>query len=219
MYVLSNSFAMLEVVITLIPTQRTISGSRSVLRYYILLKLHFASVNTEEEEEETEEDDATDACKHCDKSNVLKRKPRDMQVHYGLIASGYQVIKDSKHRDKLNKDLGGNVLCIEMEAAGILNNFPCLVIRGICDYSDSHKNKAWQEYAAAVAAAYAKELLVFVQPTELQGERRIKDVLNEGQLFGFGFAMILHVVDFWAKLTCREQVASLSDVPRLIGNC
>lgn len=136
--------------------------------------------NTKDEEEETKEDNATDACKHYDKSKVLKRKPRDIQVHYGLIASGNQVIKDSKHQDKLNKDLGSNVLCIEMEAAGILNNFPCLVIRDICEYSDSHKNKAWQEYAAAVAAAYAKELLVFVQPTELQGERHIKDVLNEG---------------------------------------
>lgn len=132
------------------------------------------------EEEDTEEDDGRDSCRHCDKSQVLKRKPRGMQVHYGLIASGNQVIKDSKFRDKLNKEFGGNVLCIEMGAAGVVSNFPCLVIRGICDYSDSHMNKAWQEHAAAVAAAYAKEILVFVQPTELQGERLIKEVLNEG---------------------------------------
>lgn len=46
-----------------------------------------------------------------------------------------------------------------MEAAGIINRYPCLFIRGICDYSDSHKNKQWQEYAAFVAAAYAKELV------------------------------------------------------------
>jgi nucleoside phosphorylase len=46
-----------------------------------------------------------------------------------------------------------------MEGAGIVNSFPCLVIRGICDYADSHKNKIWQKYAAAVAAAYAKLLL------------------------------------------------------------
>jgi hypothetical protein len=46
-----------------------------------------------------------------------------------------------------------------MEAAGLMINYSCLVIRGICDYGDSHKNKEWQEYAAAVAAAYAKELL------------------------------------------------------------
>ncbi|CAN9403213.1 unnamed protein product [Alternaria alternata] len=49
-------------------------------------------------------------------------------------------------------ELGG-VLCFEMEAAGLMNSFPCLVIRGICDYADSHKNKRWQPYAAATAAA------------------------------------------------------------------
>jgi hypothetical protein len=49
-----------------------------------------------------------------------------------------------------------------MEAAGLINDFPCLVIRGICDYADSHKNKEWQGYAAAIAAAYAKELLLIV---------------------------------------------------------
>ena len=39
-----------------------------------------------------------------------------------------------------------------------MDNFLCLVIRGICDYADTQKNKRWQPYAAAVAA-YAKELL------------------------------------------------------------
>lgn len=47
-----------------------------------------------------------------------------------------------------------------MGAAGLMNSFPCLVIRGICNYSDSHKNDDWQDYAAATAAAYAKELLL-----------------------------------------------------------
>lgn len=53
----------------------------------------------------------------------------------------------------LDKDLGGMVLCVEMEAGGVLDNFPCLVIRGICDYENSHKNRARQEHAAALAAA------------------------------------------------------------------
>jgi nucleoside phosphorylase len=43
-----------------------------------------------------------------------------------------------------------------------MDSFPCLVIRGICDYADSHKNKAWQPYVAATAAAYAKELLLVI---------------------------------------------------------
>ncbi|KAL7906419.1 hypothetical protein GGI35DRAFT_458100 [Trichoderma velutinum] len=111
--------------------------------------------------------------------NGGERKPRDTRVHYGLIASGNQVIKDAKVRDSLNQRHDGNVLCVEMEAAGLMNNFPCIVIRGICDYADSQKNKDWQEYAAAVAAAFAKELLQYVQPSDVNGERPARDIMKE----------------------------------------
>ena len=133
----------------------------------------------ESEEEIDEQDDEEIACQFCDPSKIIKRAPRSMQVQYGLIASGNQVIKDAKFRDQLSHELGGKVLCVEMEAAGIANNLPCLVIRGICDYADSHKNDMWQEHVAAVAAAYAKELLSIVQPTEVRGDRLLKDVLEE----------------------------------------
>lgn len=109
--------------------------------------------------------------------------PQEVQVHYGLIASGNQVIKDASFRDELDKDLDGHVLCVEMEAAGLMNDFPCIVIRGICDYADSHKNKDWQEHAAAVAAAFAKELLQYVQPSDVEGERPVKDMLKQGLPF------------------------------------
>ncbi|KAN0066948.1 hypothetical protein V8E54_014872 [Elaphomyces granulatus] len=81
-------------------------------------------------------------------------------IHYGLIASGNQVMKHGKTRDRLAKEYV--MLCFEMEAAGLMNQLPCLVIRGICDYSDSHKSKQWQGYAALTAAAYAKILLSVV---------------------------------------------------------
>lgn len=106
-------------------------------------------------------------------------KLRNMRVHYGLIASGNQVIKDATFRDRLDEEFGGHVLCVEMEAAGLMNNFPCIVIRGICDYADSHKNKDWQEYAAVVAAAFAKELLQYVQPSAVVEERPVKDILEQ----------------------------------------
>lgn len=108
---------------------------------------------------------ALSSCDQCDPSKILKRSYRDStdpKIHYGVIASGNQVIKHANTRDKLAKEL--DVLCFEMEAAGLMGSFPCLVIRGICDYSDSHKNKQWQEYAAAAAAAYAKELLSVILP-------------------------------------------------------
>jgi nucleoside phosphorylase len=104
----------------------------------------------------------------CDKCKVERqevRQPRDSEeevlIHYGTVASGNQVIKDAAKRDEISKLLGG-VLCFEMEAAGLMDTFPCLVIRGICDYADSHKNNRWQSYAAATAAAYAKEVLLTI---------------------------------------------------------
>src|SRR5271170_4120693 len=103
-------------------------------------------------------------CDQCDKDMIVRRPLRDSEesvIHYGTIASGNQVMKDGLSRDRLSSELGG-VLCFEMEAAGLMNSLPSLVIRGICDYSDSHKNKKWQHFAAAAAAACAKEILSFV---------------------------------------------------------
>ncbi|KAF4814340.1 Heterokaryon incompatibility protein 6, OR allele [Colletotrichum siamense] len=93
----------------------------------------------------------------------------DPEIFYGLIASGNQLMKNAYIRDKLAEEMG--VLCFEMEAAGLMNHFPCLVIRGICDYADTHKNKVWQGYAAMTAAAYAKALLSQIPPRKLENER------------------------------------------------
>ncbi|RSL92334.1 hypothetical protein CDV31_015197 [Fusarium ambrosium] len=97
-------------------------------------------------------------------SNHLQNRPLrptdHPEIHYGLIASANRVLKDAAVRDRWAQEHG--ILCFEMEAAGVMNTFPCLVIRGICDYADSYKSKEWQEYAAATAAAYAKLLLTEV---------------------------------------------------------
>jgi nucleoside phosphorylase len=98
-------------------------------------------------------------------------------VYYGLIASGNRVMRDARERDDISKKLGG-VLCFEMEAAGLMDRFPCLVIRGICDYADSHKNKIWQPYAAATASAYAKELLSVVSAAEVAETRTVSGITN-----------------------------------------
>ncbi|KAG7423376.1 Ankyrin repeat and KH domain-containing protein 1 [Fusarium oxysporum f. sp. raphani] len=116
-----------------------------------------------------------------DPFHLLARAERDEEddnpaIHYGLIASANQLMKDALVRDKLAAEMG--VLCFEMEAAGLMNHFPCLVIRGICDYSDSHKNKEWQGFAAMVAAAYAKDLLRQIPPNKVEAERRIGEVLS-----------------------------------------
>jgi nucleoside phosphorylase len=105
-------------------------------------------------------------CDQCDHGRVVERTARPSGgpiIHYGLIASGDKVMKNAEMRDEISKDLGG-VLCFEMEAAGLMNDFQCIVIRGISDYSDSHKNDNWHAYGAATAAGCAKELLTYIEP-------------------------------------------------------
>jgi nucleoside phosphorylase len=120
-------------------------------------------------------------CGHCDTSRLVDREARSSDapiIHYGLIASGNQVMKHGDTRDQLRREL--DVLCFEMEAAGLTDRFPCLVIRGICDYADSHKNKQWQKYAAATAAAYAKELLSVVPAKQVMCAPPVAEVTIEG---------------------------------------
>ena len=119
------------------------------------------------------------SCRQCDQSKVVERAPRKNsapRIHYGTIGSANDVIKDSETRDKLRTDLG--ILCVEMEAAGLMDEFSCLVIRGICDYADSHKNKSWQPYAAATAAAYAKELLSIIPAHEIVATTKAVDAIR-----------------------------------------
>ncbi|KAH8719449.1 hypothetical protein GQ44DRAFT_775372 [Phaeosphaeriaceae sp. PMI808] len=121
-------------------------------------------------------------CVSCVNARKVQRKARTEatpKVHYGTIASANQVMRDGRTRDRTSSEFGG-VLCFEMEAAGLMNSFPCLVIRGICDYADSHKNKRWQAYAAGTAAAYAKELLLVI-PTANVVKRQTVGNATTGQ--------------------------------------
>ncbi|KAF9769338.1 hypothetical protein IL306_013252 [Fusarium sp. DS 682] len=106
-------------------------------------------------------------CDDCSPSAMVQRSKRSTNgpfIHYGTIASGNQVMKDSIHRDLIAEEF--DAICFDMEAAGLMDICPCLSIRGICDYSDSHKNDEWQEYAAATTAACARELLEQLPPTK-----------------------------------------------------
>ncbi|GKT83833.1 NACHT and ankyrin domain-containing protein [Colletotrichum tofieldiae] len=99
-------------------------------------------------------------CDDCDLEKLQLRKARfsdEPKIHYGVIASGNRVMKNGKARDDVAQRF--SALCFEMESAGMMDNLQCLPIRGICDYADSHKSKAWQGYAAATAAAYARGLV------------------------------------------------------------
>ncbi|KAF4534640.1 uncharacterized protein LTHEOB_12918 [Lasiodiplodia theobromae] len=121
-------------------------------------------------------------CNKCDPEQEIKREARDSQdpeIHYGLIASGNTLVKDATVRDSILKEVGDDCICFEMEAAGLMNSFPCLVIRGICDYADSHKNDRWQRYAAAAAAAYGKEFLGIIPGDDLEKAQRAMDIMTD----------------------------------------
>lgn len=125
--------------------------------------------------------DGGDDCSECDTGSQLVRATRhssDPEIHYGTIASGNLLIKDAKTRNHIAAWAGQECICVEMEAAGLMDRFPCLVIRGICDYCDSHKNDRWQKYAAATAAAYAKELLSFVPTQQVGSTPRAVDIMR-----------------------------------------
>ncbi|KAL4882835.1 hypothetical protein BJY04DRAFT_226883 [Aspergillus karnatakaensis] len=122
------------------------------------------------------------SCVRCDNQEQVDRAPRsttEPQIHYRIIASGNRVIKSALDLDEISQKF--NAICFEMEAAGILNHLPCLVIRGICDYSDSHKNKEWQGYAALVAAICAKRLLTLVPVSGSCGSQ-ISQIKSKGHL-------------------------------------
>ncbi|KAJ0421287.1 hypothetical protein BJY00DRAFT_282468 [Aspergillus carlsbadensis] len=125
--------------------------------------------------------DATDRlCKKCQRE--IERAPiQDTMpsIHYGTIASSNKIIEDGLMRDRLREELGA--ICAETEAAGLMDNFPCVVIRGICNYADSHRKGAecWRQYASATAAAFAKELLHTLQARDVVQGPLAHDILSE----------------------------------------
>lgn len=122
--------------------------------------------------------------KHCQAGSeyLIVRQERgddnESVVHYGSIATARLFVRDARFRDEMASDLG--VICFARDApgfgdrddlpfAGPLDDLPFVVIRGICDYADSHRNnEKWEGYAAMAAAVYAKNLLGRIDPIHLE---------------------------------------------------
>jgi nucleoside phosphorylase len=96
----------------------------------------------------------------CKDTELARSRMRDgldsvpPEIHFGLMASSDSVIKSAEYRDSIANENG--VIGFDMEGAEIFDYFPSLIIKGVCDYADSHKNKTWQSYSAATAAACLK---------------------------------------------------------------
>ncbi|KAI1364127.1 hypothetical protein F5Y08DRAFT_353825 [Xylaria arbuscula] len=146
-----------------------VEDRRAYTRFKDLIK-SVATRKTEYQYPGQEEDVWKSApCKQCEMecmdpdTHMTKRIPRDSdtpKIHRGLIGSGNMVIRDERERDRLRNEYG--ILCVDMEAAGVMHNtveIPFIVVRGISDYADSHKTDLWHDYAAITAAAFARVLL------------------------------------------------------------
>ncbi|RBQ78477.1 hypothetical protein FVER14953_07658 [Fusarium verticillioides] len=143
-------------------------------------------------------------CDKCDSSKIETRKMRsstDPVIYYGGIGSANTVMKDSTIRNQIAREL--DVLCFEMEAAGLMDIMPCLPIRGICDYSDSHKSKEWQRYAAATAAAYAYEFLEVWRGASPESYVGYTEGQNESSAVPERHQEILNSLDF-AQIDARK---------------
>lgn len=126
-----------------------------------------------------------DDCAEClksAKSQVIERdmKPSEPVVHRGLILSGGGVVKSPEDRRRLRRG-HTDAICFEMEAAGIVDEIPCLVVRGICDYADTHKQDKWHYYAAAVAAAYGKAILLKIHSDDVQEARNMRETIQNSR--------------------------------------
>jgi hypothetical protein len=133
-----------------------------------------------------------------DKEGVLRltqrvRRPdnKRTRVWYGAIGSGDKLIKNASKRNALRDQY--NLIGIEMEAAGTINRIPVGVIRGVCDYADERKNKHWQPYAAAMAAAYAKAVLEQIKPREEHGKGTHQYRIGNTVEMYSKFVLVFHV--------------------------
>ncbi|KAI8298278.1 hypothetical protein K4K59_002917 [Colletotrichum sp. SAR11_240] len=87
-------------------------------------------------------------------SDIFKSPP---QVFVGTVGSGDTVMKSGEHRDIMAQQHG--IIAFEMEGAGVWDEIPCIIVKSVCDYADSHKNKSWQGFAAVAAASATKAIV------------------------------------------------------------
>lgn len=115
---------------------------------------------------------------------MIQRRPRSPDpeepvVHYRIIASADQLMKDAVDRDKISQQ--HDILCFEMEAAGLSNDFPCVVIRGICDYF----GLAQERQVARICGSNGSSIREGA-PSDYTGTSNCRELACHGCCVGFG---------------------------------
>ncbi|KAL4862750.1 hypothetical protein BDV12DRAFT_190178 [Aspergillus spectabilis] len=149
---------------------------------------------------------------NCDQDQQVRcRKTSDgiqTSIYIGPVASADTVMKFGLHRDEIVKR--EKVIAFEMEGAGVWDNVPCIIIKGVCDYADSHKSKLWQAYAAATGASAAKAFLEYWRPAKQ------KDASKHRRLM-IPFAKNPHFVGRQEEIQKIEDLITVPDGPRKLA--
>ncbi|KAJ4860159.1 WD domain, g-beta repeat domain-containing protein [Trichoderma breve] len=129
----------------------------------------------------------------CDDQHIIKRRRLDTNraseqqdfgeesqtpsIFIGRFGSSGTVVKSGKHRDEIAKHYG--VLAFETEAAGVWDELPCIIVKGVSNYADGHGSKHWQDFAAATAACVAKALVEQYPKTDKTFRAQIEQQMKE----------------------------------------
>lgn len=129
----------------------------------------------------------------CDDQHIIKRRRLDTNqaskqqdfgeesqtpsIFIGRFGSSGTVVKSGKHRDEIAKHY--DVIAFETEAAGVWDELPCIIVKGVSNYADGHGNKHWQDFAAATAACVAKALMERYTKTDKTFRTQIQQQMKE----------------------------------------
>ncbi|KAL2829430.1 purine and uridine phosphorylase [Aspergillus cavernicola] len=111
-----------------------------------------------------------------------RRSTIDPFIHCGGIAISSESVEDGRTRDRIHS-IYPQVFCLDNDLSGVETGFPCLVIRGISNYADTHRNGEWLRYAAAAAAAFGTILLHEVSAMDVAGEPTAVEVIQRATKF------------------------------------
>ncbi|KAL4765454.1 uncharacterized protein BDW70DRAFT_168748 [Aspergillus foveolatus] len=149
---------------------------------------------------------------NCDKSQQIRHRrlldATESSIYIGPVASADTVMKSGQHRDEIARK--EKVIGFEMEGAGMLDNISCIIIKGVCDYADSHKSKYWQAYAVAAGASAAKAFLEYWMPANWKGESRDRHLMVP-------FAGNPQFVDRQEEIQKIENLISMPNGPRKVA--
>ncbi|KAL3482632.1 nucleoside phosphorylase domain-containing protein [Aspergillus germanicus] len=129
-------------------------------------------------------------------------------IYIGPVASADTVMKSGQHRDEIVKK--EKVIGFEMEGAGVWDNVPCVIIKGVCDYADSHKSKVWQAYSAATGASVAKAFLEYWMPAKHKDTSRRRHVM-------IPFSRNPHFVGRQDEIQQLDDLITMPDGPRKLA--